>query len=248
MKSGRKAAALTTLFFASLATNSMAGITVQNPSFESPFVDPNGLGVELIVDHWITAGPFPQPWTDGMTHNAGTGIFPNPDTAHPATHFDNADGNQLAYIFSNSTDEYSQALTDTFAAGKAYSITVGVGNAGSPPPATDSLLLALFYTDAGGRHFVAQTTVMNDAAHALSGTHLNDFTGVSGILAANDPAVGKQINVLLAATGVGGGEFDMDNVRVDVPEPAWLSIFGVFGAGLLRRRRAIARHPSQALL
>src|SRR5437588_447666 len=83
-----------------------------------------------------------------------------------------------------------------------------VANATAAPLPTDQLLVALFYTDAGGRHLVAQTIVQNDAAHNLSGTHFNDFSGLSGVLAPGDPAVGKQINVLFMTTGAGGSEFD----------------------------------------
>lgn len=221
-----------------------APITVLNPSFESPQVDTTFLPVSLTVESWRTAGPQPYVDVGAGPQNPGTGIFPNPAAAG---RFDNADGNQLAYIFSTSTNEFLQTLATNFAATpgeNVYQLTVGVGNAGAPPPPTDRLQLQLFYTAAGDdptdptkRIFVATESIQN-GVDTLSNSTLTDFTAVSSPLLATDAAVGRPINVLISTVGVGGGQFDFDNVRLAaVPEPTSISLLGLGALGLARRRR-----------
>ncbi len=258
MKVGSKAffvaAPIAVAIVGGFAVTVSAGIiSVQNNSFENPVVNTAFLPVSLSADHWVLSGP--GPFVDFMQgagpQNSGTGIFPNP-SAGSAGHLTNIDGNQAAYIFTNTGHMFAQALVDTangnapvtFAAGQQYTITAAVANAGSAPAPTDQLLVGLYYTDPGGQHLVAQTIVQNDAAHNLSATQFTDFSGISTVLAANSPAIGHQITAQFSTIGAGGSEFDVDNIRVSsaVPEPASLALV-VVGAGALfaRRRRAMAR-------
>jgi hypothetical protein len=165
---------------------------------------------------------------------------------------DNVDGSQAAYIFSNPGNSISQALVDpansnapiTFAAGMQYTLTVGAALAQSAPPPTDRLAVQLYYSDAGGNHVVLNG-LLTGAGAGLNQQALIDFAATSGVLAPGDPAVGKQINVLFAPLDNGGGEFDLDNVRLvaDVPEPGTLGMIGIGGSAalLMRRRRQRAR-------
>jgi hypothetical protein len=248
------------LAIAALAMSAMAApvsILVQNPSFESPPVGP-GLPVALTTDNWTLNGSGTLIFVPGFGNvPGGAGVFPNPPNPgggpppgggpYSNGHLDNVDGSQAAYIFSNPGNSISQALVDpansnapiTFAAGMKYTLTIGAALAQSAPPPTDRLAVQLFYSDGSGNHVVLNG-IMTGAGAGLNQQALIDFGATSGVLGAADPAVGKQINVLFAPLDNGGGEFDLDNVRLvaDVPEPRTLGMIGVGGgAALLMRRR-----------
>jgi hypothetical protein len=219
-----------------------APITVSNNSFESPTVTLAQVASPF-VDNWVTDGPSKQefPPGSGFFVNVGTGIFPNTPAAS-ADHIDNVDGNQAAFIQSLTSNEFTQVLGSSFAAGQSYTLTTSVAHSfGSPPAATDEVRLALYYVGADTqRHIVAQRDVFNDAATGLSANHFFDFTTTSPVLDASDPAVGQPIGVLLTTIGAVGGFFDLDNVRVDaVPEPGAAAVIGAgaLAGSLLRRRR-----------
>jgi hypothetical protein len=238
------------------ATAAPVSVLVQNPSFESP---PAQQPVSLTTDHWTLNGSGTLVDVGGgVLIPAGTGVFPNP--ANPGGgpppgggpysngHLDNADGADVAYIFSNPGNSISQALMDpnngnapiTFAAGMQYTLTVAAALAQSPPPTTDRLAVQLYYSDVGGNHTVLNG-ILTGAGAGLNQQALIDFSATSGVLGAADPAVGKQINVNFATLDNGGGQFDLDNVRLtaDVPEPGTLGMIGVVGGSalLVRRRR-----------
>ncbi len=218
-------------------------ISVPNYSFESPVVGSSGFPVSLTIDNWTTTGPANEVVDIGAgPQNSGVGIFPNP--ASGATHFTNADGNQLAYMFSGSTHTLFESLPTTFRAGNSYSLTVGVGNAGSPPTVGDVLQVAFFYTTSASPTtpiLLSGSPNVVEGTDALSQSSLTDFTATTGLLGAANPAVtnNSPIGVIFTTTGVGGGEFDLDNVRViATPEPGMIGITGVVGLlALLRRRR-----------
>ena len=217
-------------------------ILVQNKSFESPGNIPQGFA-SLSADNWTMNGfgtfvnfpPYgPIP--------AGVGIYTNP-LGGSTGHLNGVDASQAAYLFSNVGNDISQALVTgastnvaaIFQAGHQYTLTVAAADAQSAPPGTDQLLAALYYTDGGGaRHQVAQRII---SSSELSQTAMTDFTAVSSVLGAGDPAVGQQINVQLTPLSNNGGQFDVDNVRV-VPEPASVGLIGIGISGLLARRRS----------
>jgi hypothetical protein len=200
-------------------------LPIANHSFEAPIVNEDFLPVALTAPPWVLTGPGGFIDLGQGQQNTGTGIFPNPDQ-QSSGHFENPDGNQLAYIFTNEGTEtpppnapatysryhqFLQTLSQTFAAGKQYDLTVSVANAGAAPGPNDRLEFALVYSSGGTMHRVATRTIMNNGS--LSSTRITDFTANSFILAPGDPAVGQQISVLLTSTGAGGTEFVMDNVR-----------------------------------
>lgn len=249
MKVGSKAffvvAPIASAMIGCIATVAQAGvIDIANNSFESPTVAPNP--ALLTAPPWILdgSGTVYEPFGPGTgTVAAGVGIFTNPGTGSVG-HLNGVDGNQLSYLFNSAGNSITQGLVNpgntnqatTFQAGQSYTLTVAAANATAAPGPTSKLFVDLFYVDGTGRHNVAEKIL---DPSLLSGTQIIDFsTTPTGPLLAGDPAIAKQINVGFFATGPGGGEFDVDNVRlVAVPEPASFSLLGAGVASLLLRRR-----------
>jgi hypothetical protein len=219
-------------------------LPVANGSFELP--DASGVQATPFVAGWTTDGPVHIEVIPGVFVPAYTVVFRN-TAVGAADHFTNAVDAQLASIGTETGNEFVQFVAGaSFQAGKNYSIAIGVGVSYNLPPnsTTDKLRIALFYVDGGQRHLVASDEILNDTGHGLSPTELKYFTAESGVLAADDPAVGKALGVLLTTEGTRdsldpyGRWFVMDNVTVAVPEPGSLALLGVGMMAALLRRRA----------
>src|SRR2546423_9249102 len=93
-----------------------APISIANPSFESPettFASPG-------ATDWATDGPVKDPV---FGFNPNTGVFRNPDAGPDPTtsgRIDNADGLQLAYIGSQTGNEFSQLLPAGYQPNQSY--------------------------------------------------------------------------------------------------------------------------------
>ncbi len=227
------------LWGSTVMASAVAQVAVPNGSFESPTVSPVGFGVSLTIDDWTTTGPANEVVDIGSgPQNSGVGIFPNPSSG--AGSINNADQNQLAYMFSNSTHTLSQVLDTDFQADEQYILTVGVANAGAIPSAGDTLTIQLFYTttDDPPTQVIVATRNVVEGTDTLSQSELTDFSAsTSGPLDETFPeAAGRPIGILFTTTGVGGGEFDLDNVRI--PEPGTIGIAGIAGmlSVFVRRR------------
>ena len=194
-------------------------LNVQNYSFENPTVQPGGLPVSLTADYWNMNGSGDVFQTSSGSVAAGVGTFPNPS---PTTrgHLENITDNQAAYIFSDVGNEVSQGLVSaantnvatTFTAGVQYTLTLALAGAQAKPPATDRLMVGLYYLDAGSNRHEVLSQIFQSGP--LSQATFLDFSAYSGVLAANDPAIGQQIFVHLTPLDDGGGEFDVDNIRI----------------------------------
>jgi HpiC1 cyclase len=182
-------------------------IPIENPSFESPVVDPNGFGAVPLVDGWTEIDLD----TEGSTN---TGVFAN-TVADSPDHVANADGLQLAFLGSQQGNALEQDLAATYKAGAAYRLTVGVGVSMRFPPSTeapvDNLELVLYYRDGNEPVGVASQTV---EATGLSTTQLQDFSLYLPPVEPNDAWAGKAIGVAIRAAGAPGGFWDLDNVRL----------------------------------
>jgi hypothetical protein len=203
-------------------------IPVPNFSFESPvtqFVDPR-------IDSWQKA---PQPATfDTNTFGAWdnlSGLFINPPSTN-SEHIDNAQGNQLVFLFAypqaglmqdfNSTDwsgTASHAFTAKFEPGKSYRLMVGLTTSKEAPLSQGStLLLSFYYRDAASNVVtIASTNVTFDTNLFANITHLLDFSVVTPEVSSTDAWAGKNIGIAFQSTvapNLIGGVWDLDNVRL----------------------------------
>jgi len=204
-------------------------IFVPNFSFESQvtaFADPR-------VDSWQKA---PQPATFdtnafGAWENLA-GVFQNPAAMGPG-HIDNADGNQLAYLFGypqvalfqdvNSTDwsgaPPTHAFNARFKTGRAYNLTVGLTSSTQQPlTAGSTLQVSLYYRDPSSNMVtVAATIVTYDTTVFSNLTHLLDFQAIVPEVKATDPWAGQNIGIAFQSVippNLIGGVWDLDNVRL----------------------------------
>jgi hypothetical protein len=188
-------------------------IAIENASFESPVVDPNGFG----------AVPFVESWTEidlDTMASANTGVFANTAAGSP-DRVVNADGLQLAFLGSQQGNALEQDLEATYKVGSAYRLTVGVGVSMRFPPAAqapaDSIELVLYYRQGAESVDIAREVV---EAACLSTTLLQDFSVYLPTVDSNDAWAGKGIGVAIRAAGQAGGFWDLDNVRLAESLPA----------------------------
>jgi hypothetical protein len=239
-------------------------ITVQNNSFETPYV--NSMSNPLASEQVAINAP---PWVNGPVNPSyeiptGSGIFANSGTeGYPSGGaLAGMDGTQAAYVFPEG-NYFVQALVDpnssqniNFQGGLSYQVSALVALAQSAPVADDQLVVGLYYLPAGtmnpnltpisvGGNLVPVTQEIlynngQDSAYglALNGTSFEQETVTGGPA----PAAADQQQIYaafstVAAADDSGGEYDVDNIQVAVPEPASLLVFALGGAGLLIHRR-----------
>ena len=202
-------------------------IAVPNFSFESPttsLADPR-------IDSWQKAARPPTFDTNifGAWENLA-GVFTN---APGPDYIDNANGNQLAYLFAypqvaifqdfNSTDwahpQPTHAFNAKFKAGKSYTLTVGLTSSREEPLTQGSTLqMSLYYRDASSNMVpVAATTVTYNTNVFTNITHLLDFQAMVPEVRASDSAIGQNIGIQFQSTvapNLIGGVWDLDNVRL----------------------------------
>lgn len=224
-----KAACVATLILATVGLNS-AGATIQipNASFESPTT----AFVDLRVDGWQKN---PKPiWFDESGGNLWEqliGIFINPAEGS-AGHIENSDGSQALYVFAipqnglfqdyDSKDwahaEPTHAFDVKYEVGKSYSLAVGLKGGGGGMVEGAGIQLALYWrNEAGDRKIVASTMVFHSASQFPTSTRFVDFTASTPTLEAGNPAIGKQLGILIEALVLpeqAGGYWDLDNVRL----------------------------------
>jgi len=190
-----------------LIESAPVSIPIENASFETPVVDPNGFGAVPLVDGWMEID------IDTLS-STNTGVFANTDTNSP-DHIVNADGSQLAFLGSQAGNALEQDLAATYKAGFSYVLTVGVSVSGRFPPAVvepvDTLELVLYYCDANDVVDIAHQTVK---AAGQSSIQLQDFSLELPTVQAGDGWAGMSIGVALRAAGMPGGFWDLDNVRL----------------------------------
>jgi hypothetical protein len=209
-------------------------VTVANPSFESPVVPAGGFPALPFVDNWTQEGAFQT-----------TGVFPNSAPGSP-DHISNMTGSQAAFISASPGVGLSQILSDTYAVGSSYDMTVGVAISFMFPPYTnpaiDQLQLSFFYMNGATPVTLGTPTLLG--ASGLSPNAFADFTASLPVVTAGDAWANQPIGIAIRSIHPTAdapiGYWDVDNVRVTataVPEPASLGVLMLGGAALLRRRR-----------
>ncbi len=189
-------------------------IPIENASFEAPAVDPNGFPAVPLVDKWTEVD------LDTLS-SSNTGVFANTHAGSP-DNIVNADGSQLAFLGSQGGNALEQDLNTTYKAGCNYRLTVAVGVSSQFPPSSaeraDALELVLFYRDGNDVVDIVSRTV---EATGLSSTQLMDFSLHLPTVRSGDAWAGKAIGVALRASGMPGGFWDLDQVRLaeSLPEP-----------------------------
>ena len=187
---------------------SAALLTVNNPSFEAPAVDPNAFPALPMVEGWIEQDL-------DTTASANTGVFANTSMDSP-DHINNAEGRQLAFLGSEQGNALEQNLDAAYQAGHAYRLSVGVGISAQFPPAqvvpVDMLDLALTYNDGNEPVDVAVVTL---PAAGLSSTVLQHVFVVLPTVRREDPWANQSIGIEIRAAGAAGGFWDLDDVQLE---------------------------------
>jgi len=183
-------------------------IPIENASFEAPEVDPNAFPAWPYINGWTEIDVDPE----GLSRN--TGVFPNPEP-NSFDHIVNADCNQLAYLFSEAGNALEQDLSATYKARCDYRLTVAVGISSRRPPSilepVGTLELALYYHDGNELMDIVSETI---EATGFSPTQLQDFSLYLPAVLSDDVWADKTIGVAIRATGVPGGVWVLDNVRL----------------------------------
>jgi hypothetical protein len=182
-------------------------ITMENPSFEAPVVDPGGFGAVPVVAGWTEVDL-------DTAASTNTGVFANTPEGSP-DHLVNADGGQLAFLGSQQGNALEQDLAATYRVGCDYRLTVAVGVSGRFPPSAevpaDTLELVLYCRAGPNSVDVARWTV---EAAGLSSTQLQDFSLYLPTVPPGEAWAGQPIGVAIRAAGAPGGFWDLDNVRL----------------------------------
>lgn len=214
--------------YASLAQ--AESIYVANASFESPTVPEAGY---LYAD--------PESWEGSDGINAGYTI----NGVGGSTVFSNASGSQLALFYVADFGDglrrsYLRQTLGTIHPNTSYTAQLDVGALSTVPGdsgTTFAFTLAWGFTDGNsGNGTLARVDI---AATDVGSSSLTTFTINSGNIAADNPAVGRDLTIWLLGSGAtpGGASccFVADNARVTsaVPEPTTMTVLLTGLAGLL---------------
>jgi len=184
-------------------------LSVENGSFEFPAIDLalNPFGAWPMIDSWLEMD------VDTLG-SQNTGVFVN-SPADSNDHLVNAPGAQLAFLGSEAGNGLSQELSSVYQAGLSYRLLVGVGVSSRFPPAmgaeADTLELAFYYVADGEPVDIVTSAI---AAIGLSSTELQAFSLALPAVAVDAAWAGQAIGVAVRATGLAGGFWDLDDVRV----------------------------------
>ena len=187
----------------SFFSNVQAGsVSVKNYSFEDPYVPPVEPYADPNVTDWIELD-------NDSINSANTGVFVN------VTGIANTDGGQLAFLGSQQGNALLQDLEAAYQVGKSYKLTVGVCvSAQYPPLDPNGLQLAFYYTSQADPNRIDVVSATTSEPNSFTSTALEDNSIYLPTVQTDDPWAGKTIGIAIRATGLMGGYWDLDNVRV----------------------------------
>ncbi len=229
----------------SLLPAGAATVNVPSGSFETPVVPPGFPAYPVFTDWQRTAQPSGVTVPGGLTWDQLSGVFPNTAVGMP-DHIANMDGNQAAYLFSFPGVGIYQDLSTTFGVGQSYNLALGVIGGGGGMQQGSSLLLGLYYRDAGNNPVSVGSTLLTYTPAAFpTTTNFLDSQFTIPAVQAGDAWAGRGIGVqVIASAGQFDGYWDIDNLRLQtVPEPGtWAmagAALGLLGVVRLRRRTSV---------
>ncbi len=183
-------------------------IPIANNSFEIPAIDPNGFPAIPVAPLWIEADLDTE-------YSTNTGVFRNPDPNSTYDHIVNADGNQLAFLGSQSGNGFLQDPNAAYQTGKSYRLTVEVCPSVRLPPSgpdpNNKLVLSLYYVNDANSVDIQTSPVLSTE---LTINVLKTFSVTMPAVQSGDAWVGKNIGIAIRADGLPGGYWDLDNVRL----------------------------------
>jgi len=187
-------------------------IPIKNASFEYPVIDPlNAFGAGPIVDDWVEIDVDPE----GLSRN--TGVFANTEP-NSFDHIVNADGSQLAFLYSEEGNALEQELSDPYKPGCAYRLTAAIGVSSRLPPTilepVGTLELAFYYRDVNESGESIDIVTRTIEATGLYPTKLRDYSLYLPASPSDDNWANKTICIAIRATGVPGAVWVLDNVRL----------------------------------
>ena len=195
-----------------LAESMPLSIQIKNASFEFPVIDPlNAFGAGPIVDDWVEIDVDPE----GLSRN--TGVFANTEP-NSFDHIVNADGSQLAFLYSEEGNTLEQELSDQYKPGCAYRLTVAIGVSSRLPPTilepVGTLELAFYYRDMNESSESIDIVTRTIEATGLYPTKLRDYSLYLPVSPSDANWADKKIGIAIRATGVPGAVWVLDNVRL----------------------------------
>ncbi|MBX3730996.1 MAG: hypothetical protein KF791_00220 [Verrucomicrobiae bacterium] len=214
-------------------------IPVPNASFEfpaTPFVSPS-------VAEWQRT-PKPPDYDDetNFAWDLAAGVFLNPGPGQDG-HKENAEGRQALYLFAVPGNGIlldgtgpAGAFPAIYEPGNAYTLTVAlIGGGGNMLEGTSLRLVLHAVTDAGERLTVAFDEILHSAQRFPTLTRFVDVAVTVPPVLPGDPWAGRPLGIGLysavqAGSGLEGGYWDVDNVRLTAFRPAELRITPVAGS------------------
>ncbi len=186
-------------------------IPIANASFEIPEIDP--------ITNPFYAIPVIPMWTEldvDLEYSQNTGTFLNPEPNSPNNdHITNADGRQLVFIGSEQGNAILQVLQASYIPGKNYELTVAVGvSMRFPPTSPNTLKLSLYYLQDNDPNTI-EIVSYSVSPETLSSSVLQDFSVALPAVKPEDPWAGRPIGIAIRSTGMPGGFWDIDAVRLD---------------------------------
>jgi hypothetical protein len=195
-------------------------INIENASFELPAIDPSVFPVSTYAQGWTEID-------NDVDYSTNTGAFRNTDP-NSFDHIINVDGDQCAFLGSQSGNGFEQDLDAVYNSGCDYRFTVAIGVSSRFPPSSaepvDNIELALFYRDVNDPNIIIDIVTETVSAAGQLMTQLQDFSLYLPAVSSDSEWAGKNIGIAIRAAGNAGGFWTLDDVRLVEMLPVSINI------------------------